>query len=410
MWTKTPISSGHYYNKAKSAYDSGQYSVAAELFEKVTNLDSNNPNARLYYAMALSKLEPKYTVQKKIYELANSKINDQAKQYAKSQIITIKRELLKGVEDNYIYNAVAGNNIIRWNINSFPLKIYIENQRSVPKYYMDNINKAFNQWSSRTNFVKFSPTNDKQKANIVIKFENSPSNGCDGEKCHYTVAYTTPHATPNGILKQMDLTFSITDLNGNDFSALEIYNSALHEIGHTLGLMGHSENPDDVMYSNNDKTRDVFAMYRSASQYLSMRDLKTLALLYRLEPNITDIKTQSENFYYPPLILGSNDEVLQKKLNEWEKYIAKYPELPSGYINLASIYSDFGDFENAIKYLDQAGSLKLSQDEKYLINYNKAVIYFNAQDYKKALQYANTAKSIKNDSTINELIEEIKKQ
>ncbi len=172
--------------------------------------------------------------------------------------------------------------------------------------------------------------------------------------------------------------------------------------------MGHSDNPADLMFASNENNQNMYAMYRSDFQYLSMRDLKTLALLYRLEPTISNVKNlRSEHFYYPPLILGSEDARLQKKLAEFEKYTREYPNFASGYINLASVYVDMGDFDSALDKLNTASSLAKTQDENYLIAYNRAVIFYNKQKPQEAMQYALVAKSIKDDEYINQLISDI---
>ncbi len=67
------------------------------------------------------------------------------------------------------------------------------------------------------------------------------------------------------------------------------------------------------------------------------------------------------------------------------------------------------DFDNALQNLGIAETLAKNVDEKYLIDYNRAVIYYNMQRSEQALQYAMNAKSIKDDSSINELISEIHK-
>ncbi|MBX9687103.1 MAG: matrixin family metalloprotease, partial [Candidatus Obscuribacterales bacterium] len=50
--------------------------------------------------------------------------------------------------------------------------------------------------------------------------------------------------------------------------------TALHEVGHALGLNGHSSNPGDIMY---------FASVAVNSPQLSERDIKTLQLLYSMQ-------------------------------------------------------------------------------------------------------------------------------
>ena len=63
---------------------------------------------------------------------------------------------------------------------------------------------------------------------------------------------------------------------------------------------------------------------RNVSNAISARDIKTLVLLYRIAANITDTNAlPAKNSYYAPLILGSNDVRLQKKLQENLNYIKK---------------------------------------------------------------------------------------
>ena len=48
-------------------------------------------------------------------------------------------------------------------------------------------------------------------------------------------------------------------------------------------------------------------------------------------------------------------------------------------------------------------------DEKYIVNYNRAVTYYNLQQYEKALNSAKIAQSIKNEQSIQDLINDILK-
>lgn len=408
MLYKSPFMGIIYYNKAKTLYTAGKYEESLSVFERSLFADSKSVLARFYYVLALSKSEPTYEVQKKLYMMGNSKIEDEAKKYARYQAVYLRHKLLEGVEDNYIYNATSGNDIVRWDIKTFPLKIYFEDISSVPSYYKEDIDRALKQWTIRTNFVKFVETSNPEEAHILIKFKDLPEDVCSDGVCKYTIAYTDPIIGSDNLLKKMNLTFYKTNPRQQYFSSLEVYNTALHEIGHTLGIMGHSDNKSDLMFSSNENNMNMYALYRSDFQYLSLRDLRTLALLYRLEPTVTNVKNiDKSNLYYSPLILGSVDARLRQKLAELKKYIADYPNLAAGYINIASVYSDMGDFDAAITALDKANALSKVTDEMYLVSYNKAIIYYNKQDYSKALEYAQQAKSIKDNPNIDKLILEI---
>lgn len=400
---KSPFSALYNYNKAKVLYQQGQYEQSLPYFEKSLFADSKGFLTRFFYVMALSKAEPKYSVQKKLYEMSESKIDDEASRYAKVQVRRLRYKLLGGLEFNYIHNALMGNDILRWDIKSFPLRVYFENPESVPGYYIDSIEKAMMLWSNSTNFVKFTRVDDKNNSDIYIKFKDNKKE-CEGEQCRFVTAYTEPNISDK-VLKQMTLTFYKTNPLNKGFTQGEIYNTALHELGHTLGIMGHSDNPRDLMFSMSDSANNKYYPF---AQSMSKRDLQTLVLLYRLKPTISNVKgLEGESFYYPQLIIGNDDVRLQKKLEEYKSYINEYPEMASGYVNLASIYGDMGDFESVLQTLDKAETYAQTVDEKYIVNYNRAVTYYNLQQYEKAINFAKVAQAFKDEQSIRDLINDI---
>ena len=403
---KSPFSAMYNYNKAKDLYKLGKYEQSLPYFEKALFASPKDELSRFYYVLALSKTPPTYRIQKRLYEMSESKIQDEASKYAKAQAVSLRFKLTEGINNNYIDNAVSGKDVIRWDLKSFPLKVYIEPTNDIPPFYTKTILKAFAMWQNKTNFISFTQTKNEQEANITVKFKDIPKDICKNSICTYTIANTTPEINNDKILKKMVLTFYKTNPFNKSFTEQEIFNTAIHEIGHTLGIMGHSDNPDDVMFAMKDNTD--YRTFKTGVNAISARDIKTLVLLYRIAANITDTNAlPAKNSYYAPLILGSNDVRLQKKLQENLNYIKNYPKLASGYINISGVYTEMGDFDNALISLNKAKELSVTQEEQYIIEYNLAITYYNKQDYQKAYETALKARTLKSDENINDLITEL---
>ncbi len=405
IWNNTALCSPYYFNKGKALYNQHQYDASIKFFERSLLANSNNSSARYYYALALSKGTPTYSNQESLYKMANSKTKDMAQSYAKSRLFALKERLIEGVEDNYIYSAVLNKDILRWNIESFPLKVYFEDAKPA---YRENIKMAFDKWGKASGFLQFVEVFKPEESDIEIRFRNYDGPECTSANCNYTVATTSNTTDKYHRLKKMIIKFYNENPFGEPFTNAEVYNTALHEIGHAIGIAGHSDNPADVMYAGNHKVTGVFDAYSDERFNLSKRDLNTVTLLYRIAPTITNTRGwYYENLYYAPLILGNDDEVLKKKLDEYQNYIDKYPNYCSGYINIATVYSSMGNHKKAQESLDKAFDLATNDDERYLIHYNRAVLYYNNQDYKAALSCAKEAKVFRDDETTNTLIKDI---
>lgn len=405
VWERTGLCSSYYFNKGKKLYNENMYDASIKFFERSLQANSQNPTSRYFLVLALAKGTPTYSHQEALYLMSNSETKDLAQSYAKAQSFLLKERLIEGLEDNYIYSAVQNKDILRWNVESFPLRVYFNNSN---ENYKNNIKKAFEQWAKASGFLQFTEVFEPEECDIEIKFKDYDGVKCTSANCGYIIATTTNTTDKYHRLDKMYITFYNTNPYGELFTDSEIYNTALHEIGHAIGIAGHSDNPNDVMYASNHKLVDVFAPYSHNILYLSKRDLNTLALLYRLAPTITNSKGwYFENLYYPPLILGNEDEILQKKLEEYQSYIDRFPNFSGGYINIATVYSSMGNNKKAQEALDRAYQFAANDDDRYLIYYNRAVLYYNNQDYVSSLDNAKKALEIKNDATTQTLVQDI---
>ena len=381
-----------------------QYVKAYKALDFAYMLNSYDKDIRYNYTLSLTKLSPTIKVQKAIYKMSESRFDDSAKNLARQNIQKFKNKFLINYIDNYIVQASNDSRIIRWDDSTFPLKVFIDDIGvSVPDYYNIAIFRALRVWEDAVDFLGFKKVDSPSDANIVITMDNLPKDVCDGNYCKFVVGYTEPRIE-NGILKKMDITLYDKDPRGKYFSDQEIFNTILHEMGHALGIMGHSFNDNDIMHMSSES--DDFDIQKSSFQYLTYADRSTIKLLYRLLPDISNVNISEINtkgLVYAPIILGNSDAAISKKMDEARNYIRNAPELPSGYIDLASAYTSRGDINLAVKTLQKGLKYIKRKQDKFLLYYNLSVIYINGHDYENAQKYLDKAKEIKSNADTEKL-------
>lgn len=395
------------FNLGKRAYENKDYVKAFNLLKFANEVDSKNIECRYYYVETMLKLKPALEVQKELFNISQANLSDTADLLSDKQIEIWRNNIFLNVGENYIEQVPLGDKILRWDAQTFPLKVYIkkDTQNSVPPYYEPAITRAFRQWQN-TGPVKFKIIDNEKDANILVDIISSQNmQKCDGPDCKYIVAFTKPTYN-DSLLKKMDITFYDLNMAGKPYSEREIYNTALHEIGHSLGIMGHSQNSDDLMYMQ--KTKDeAIDRFRSDFQLISPRDANTLSLLYKLVPDITNTSMSKYNVnyqFYAPIVIGGSKEANSKKLTEAQNYIKQAPNLPNGYIDLASAYTELKEYSKAIDALNTALTKTSDSSQTYLVYYNLAVIYMTLKDWNNAIQFAQTARGIQDSSDLDGLI------
>lgn len=400
----TPIFS---YGIAQKYIKKNDYQKAYPFIKTAYSFNKKNQDYRYYYVLSMTNLSPSLDIQKELFLMSKDTLKDSAQNLAEIKISKWRQNLLYNIGDNYIEQAPFEKGVLRW--DKFPLKIVIINKsnENLPSYYKTEILRAFAQWQTSTGFVKFVTTNKKSDAQISVTIMQLPQNVCKGNQCKYVIGHTTPDYSGK-ILKKMNIVLYSKDPLGNFFSDKELYNTILHEIGHALGIMGHSYNSGDLMYMAADNNK-FYSQYRSSFQYLSSKDINTIKLLYKLTPNITNSnKINTKGLIYAPIVLGTSKEISMRKLKEAKNYVKNAPKLPGGYIDLGIAYSELNKYSQAIKAMQKAYELSSTDNEKYMSAYNLAIIYLNSGDKDNALKSAQIAKQISNTEEINNLINQIK--
>lgn len=395
------------FNSGKQAYEDKDYVKAFSLLRFANEIDSKNREYRYYYVQTMLKLKPTIEIQKEIFNISQANLADAADMIADRQIEIWRNNIFLNVGENYIEQAPLGDEVLRWDAKTFPLKVYIKKDtpNEIPSYYESAITKAFLQWQN-TGPVRFIFINDEKNANIIVDIISSQNmQKCEGPDCKYVVAFTKPTYNDR-LLKKMDITFYDLNMAQRPYSQREIYNTALHEIGHSLGIMGHSQNSDDLMYMQKSKD-EAIDRYRSDFQLISPHDANTLSLLYKLVPDITNtpLSTYNKDYqFYAPIVIGGTKEANSKKLIEAQNYIKQAPNLPNGYVDLASAYTELKEYNKAIEALNTALTKTSDRSQIYMINYNLAIIHMTLKDWDNAASYAQTARQIQASSDLDGII------
>ena len=175
------------------------------------------------------------------------------------------------VIDSYYRQVCQNGKIIRWNKSHMPLNVYVEDSKDVPEYYREVVMNAYMAWQRASEgIVRFQFVEDPSAADMKCYFKGITN--FDSIGVH--------EFTVNGDkITNSVITFNKMDSKGHSHDSKQLYSSALHEIGHSLGLTGNSNSIYDVMYPVGTKFNTE----------ITTRDLKTLALVYATIPDITNI-------------------------------------------------------------------------------------------------------------------------
>ena len=405
------LSLGMLKYSADSDFKNGRYEKAADKYEWVLIcdfFDSKNEKVKYNLADSLVQLPFNYKTQTKIINFLELYEHEPFAYPLREKLNKFKADLDWKIGPNYIDKVPNNNKLLRWEDDAFPLKVYISNGA---QEYRDAVRKAFEYWQYVTgNFVSFAYIENSSDADIIVNLTGDAKINCEEEQenCLYVAALTSPKIKGD-ILEYMNMMIHTSDPNGRNYPPSQIYKVALHEIGHALGMMGHSDNPDDIMYASDQHHEDdVFADHVSA---LSRRDLNTLNFLYMIVPNVSNIpeeKHNTVNKIHPNVILGTSEEIKERDIRNAMAYVNKAPNLAVGYMDLGNAYVQSEMYEKAFQTYEKGYSLSSDNNEKYNFVYNMSLVCLRMGDKDKALEYAEFAQKIMPTDEIQKLIHDIR--
>lgn len=177
------------------------------------------------------------------------------------------------MEPTYLDACLKDGLTVRWPDSAMPIRVYIapfrwyEKSKQQESYaYNQMVIDAFDLWSKiSNNKVRFQFVATLNDSQIDVNWRRVDRKSLG--HCEYMV-------NKQSLLYSAEIKIGLSDgiLHSRYNDMEEVRHTILHEIGHALGLIGHSDGGRDIMY--------VPHQYGVVS--LSKRDVDTLNLLYKL--------------------------------------------------------------------------------------------------------------------------------
>ena len=294
-----------------------------------------------------------------------------------------EKTIKAAVIDSYFRELAASGKIIRWNRASFPLKVYVQDTPDVPDYYREIVLSAYQSWQRASEgLVRFEIVESPEQADMKCYFKD----GFDKTTAIGSQAFSVNGNSITG----STINFRKKDAKGHSLDSKQLYSSALQEIGHSLGLNAKSPSIYDVMYPIGTKFNTE----------ITPRDLKTLALVYSVVPDITNkpvTATEKSQLFTVAEVLSTlnvpvNDETDLNEVvgGDVETHLA-----------LAEQYRKRAEYTKAAQEYQTVAQMKNDRRSKSEVYYEVAVMYLDAEEYDNAKSCAEIAWATdENDLTI----------
>lgn len=303
-----PAHAGSYETGLK-VYQQGDYELAVQYFSQAIQEQVDNPNAHYYLADSYLKTRRFVEAQAQYQKILAMAPHSQAARMSQMGLSSLNDYLLgtgryrvgsatgswgnSTRPDRYIGPIPTGGNYlniildsgryVRWSLPKMPLRVYIDQSpqevRNFEPSFVNQIRKALDVWvGALGNQISYREVSLPDEADIKVVWKNTiDTQGTSVEGgTSYTAGVTIPRIR-NDQLDAMELTMATFDIEGKPQNAKAIYEVAVHELGHAMGLLGHSTHPGDIMYPEN---RGVVKP--------SQRDLTTLLTLYSKPADVTN--------------------------------------------------------------------------------------------------------------------------
>ena len=241
------------------------------------------------YKQFLNKF-PNHPMHKKIGDLVSGLTNEnrtmaaarqatEALQPAVSAGSGQQPSLTQAADQSDYVAEVTRAGVFRWPAARMPLKVYvhpgvkIDPASGKPSGFRDEFRdvllRSFDDWSKASNgLVKFIFVDNPHDATMECFWVSNPSALKNPAEAGEAQVYTNQDGIASGTIRLLTQSMSpVLPLTNNRMRVI-----CLHEIGHALGLAGHTANPDDIMFYS--------VSFKDQWKELSGRDARTIKRLY----------------------------------------------------------------------------------------------------------------------------------
>ncbi len=270
---------------------------------------------------------------------------------------------------NYLASVTA-RGTVRWPDESMPVRVYIEEGTAVPGYqpwYRTLFVKSLDEWSRATDGkVSFKLVGADGKPQIKCIWTADIKRLVDpAEGGHAQFAAQAKGLVSGEIV-------ILTRREKIEILPTTMHYICLHEIGHIMGLHGHSTEPKDIMYL-------ATKLQRTDEPQLTDRDVQTLKMLYSRAstgmtvdfgaslPNTPVAKAGYLNNLGNKAVSEQNYELAIEKYQEALKIMPGYElakrNLAVAYCNSSVPLIKAGEYEKALPFLEKAIGMQEKEDK-----------------------------------------------
>jgi len=164
---------------------------------------------------------------------------------------------------DYFSDALFHQKVLHWNTETPAIRIYIAPGNQIAGWkseYIDNFKKACLVWQQAlNNQIQFQFVDNPSDADTIVTWTGEYKS---------RIGLTVYNFALNKLSKA-DIQINLGTFDQHLYDPRVVYKVSLHELGHLLGIIGHSKNPKDIMFPS-----------ITLTSQLSERDVKTIRNLY----------------------------------------------------------------------------------------------------------------------------------